>query len=63
MVDYEDRRKKQVLGDRKTRKIKLDMKHHFHFFFFSPDLKAKKEAYSLWREGFEDENAKLGISD
>ena len=29
MADYEDRRKKQVLGDRKTQKIKLDMKRHF----------------------------------
>ena len=62
MADYEDRRKKQVLGDRKTQKIKLDMKHHFLFFFFFSDLKAKKEAYSPQRD-FEDANAKLGISD
>lgn len=60
MADYEDRRKKQVLGDRKTQKITLDMKRHFHFFF--PELKAKKVAYSPQRD-FEDENAKLGISD
>ena len=58
MADYEDRRKKQVLGDRKTQKIKLDMKRHF---FFS-DLKAKKEAYSPQRDS-EDKNAKFGISD
>lgn len=62
MADYEDRRKKQVLGDRKTQKIKLDMKHHFLSLFFFSDLKAKKEAYSPQRD-FEDANAKLGISD
>lgn len=33
MASCEDRRKKQVLGDTWTHKIKLDLKHHFHFFW------------------------------
>lgn len=61
MVDCEDRRMKQVLGDIKKYKIKLNLKHHFQFFF--PDWNAKKRAYYLQRGDFEDENAKLGISD
>ena len=33
MADCEDRKKKQVLGDIKTCKMKLDLKYLFHFFF------------------------------
>lgn len=60
MADCEDRKKKQVLGDIKTCKMKLDLKYLFHFFFY---LNAKKRVSSRRREDFEDKNVKLGISD
>lgn len=59
MANCEDRRKKQVLGTIKIHKIKLDVKHHFHFFAY---LNTKKGAYYLQRDS-EDENAKLSILD
>lgn len=59
MAACEDRRKKQVLGDIQTEdQVRLEIP--FPFFLY---LDPKEGAYSLQRGDFEDENAKLGISD